>query len=86
MAEVALAKEPLEVAVGGGLDPFGAQRWLFMAVAGRVGFVALLAVLLVDQSTGGDGFGPGGEGVGAGVVLCGNAVPMRGSCGAEEQG
>ena len=52
MDEVSLADEPFEVAVGGGLDAFSAQGRLFLAVAHRIGFVALFAIFFVEQSAG----------------------------------
>ena len=56
MGQVALAEEPLEVAVGGGADVFGAERGALVAVAAGVCLVALGAVVGVDERAGGDGF------------------------------
>ena len=55
MAQVALAQKPLEVAVAGRADLLAAQRGALVAVALRVGLVALLAVVAIDQRAGGDG-------------------------------
>jgi hypothetical protein len=86
VAQIALAKEPFEVTVAGSSDASAAKGRFFAAVSHGVGFVALLAMFFVDEGAGRDGFGSSGERIGARMVFCGNAVPMRGSCGAEEQG
>jgi hypothetical protein len=52
MAQVALAQKPLDVAVARRADPIAAQRWAFVAIAHRIGLVALLAVLAVDKRSG----------------------------------
>ena len=52
MSEVALAKEPFEVTVGGGFYAGRAEARFFMSVAHRIVFVTLGAVVFVDQSTG----------------------------------
>ena len=56
MGQIALAEEPLEVAVGGGAEMVGAERGALVAVAPGVWLVALGAVVGVNLSAGGDGF------------------------------
>lgn len=77
MAEIALAQEPLEVAIGGRLHAGAAQGRFLAAVTHGVGFVAVLAMLAVDQSTRRNRIGMGGERIDTIVVLCGHVFPMR---------
>ena len=50
MAQVALTQKPLKVAVGSRTNPFAAQRGPLVAVALRVGLVALLAVVAIEHT------------------------------------
>ena len=86
MVEVALAEEPLEVAVGGVADVFGEKRGLFVAVAAGVGFVALDAVVEVELPAGGDGVGISGERIHAGMVPGRDVVEVRMRVGGSEGG
>jgi len=81
MVQVALAEEPLEVAVAERANSFAAQRGTLVAVAPRVGLMALLAMAAIDERSGGDGFGLAAEWVGAGMIFGRNVSPVRsGSC------
>src|ERR1035438_1185780 len=86
VAQVALAEEPLEFAVGGGTDTLSAQGGLFAAVSEGVGFVALRAVLVVNPCSGGNGRGLVGEGVGTVTILGRDVLPVRTGCGRKGQG
>lgn len=83
MAEIALAQEPLEVAVGGRTDALTPERRLLAAIAHRVRLVALPAMVAVEQSAGRNGFGPAGERIGARVIPGGNVPPGRSGTGGE---
>ncbi len=50
MAQIALPQEPLEVPVAGLADAIAAQRRALVAVTLGIGFVALQAMLAINQS------------------------------------
>ena len=92
MGEVALTEEPLEVAVGCGADVVAAEGWTLVAVAARVGFVALGAVVRVDEGAGGDSLRLASEGIGASAIFGWDVIPVgvdsggEGQCGEEGDG
>lgn len=75
MPEIALAEEPLNVAIGYGANPCAAQRWALVPVALRIGLVALLAMVAVDKRAGRNRLRIAGQRVGAGVIPDGNMLP-----------
>jgi len=85
VGEVALTEEPLEVAVGCGADMVTAERGALVAVASGIGFVALGAVVRVDEGACGYGLRLAGEGIGAGVLFGWDVIKMRMSGGGKGQ-
>lgn len=85
MGKVALTQEPFEVAIGCHSDVVGLQRRLLLSVAARLGLMALLAMIAIEDPPGSDCVGRAREGVGTGMVLGGNAIPAR-VCGGEDNG
>lgn len=85
MGEIALAEEPFEIAVGGGANVLAAQGRLLVAVAHGIVTVALSAVVAVDESAGGDGFGVGSQGIEPSVIAGGYAIPVGAGRRAEKQ-
>jgi len=83
-AEVPLPEKPLEVAVCYCLNSVAAERRLLFAVSHRVRLVALLAMLAIDESARRDRIRMGVEWIDAGVVLCGDPVPVGRSRCAEK--
>lgn len=83
MAQVALAQKPLNVTVGSRANPFAAQRGTLVAVALRVGLVALLAVFAKDKRAGGSCFGLASQWILTRMIFGRNALPMRGRDSAE---
>lgn len=83
MAQIALAQEPFEIAIGGGADVIGFEGRLLFPVACPVGLVALLAMVAIKNASGGDRVGLAGEGVGTGMIFAGNAIPMTGGRGSQ---
>jgi len=77
MAQVALAQKPLEVAVADIANSLAVKRGPFVAVALRVGLVALLAVFTKYKRAGGNCFGLASQGIGPNMIFCGNALPVR---------
>lgn len=86
VGQVALAEEPLEVAVGRRFDVVAAQGRPFAAVAHGIGAVALLAVLSIDEGAGSGALRAVGEGVDADVLFGRNALPTRAGRGTEHHG
>ena len=76
MAEIALAEEPFEVAIGGGLDVVRAEGRLFVAITHAVGFMTLLAVLAVEDRAGGYRIGTRNERIDSRVILCWNPAEV----------
>ena len=85
VGQVALTQEPLEVTVGCGADIFTVQGGALVAVASGIGFVALGAVVGVDEGAGGYGLRLAGEGIGAGVLFGWDVIKMRMSGGGKGQ-
>src|SRR5271165_2550635 len=67
VADVPLAKKPLNVAVGCGTNPLTAEGWPLVAVAHGIGFMALQAVVAIDKPPSSLGFRIGRERIGAGM-------------------
>ena len=93
MGEVALAEEPLDIAVGGGADVVGAEGGSLVAVTAGVGFVALGAVVGCRRARRlRSACRLAGEGIGAGVIFGRDVVPVgmdgggKGQRGAEDEG
>lgn len=78
MTQVALAEKPFEVAVAEVANSFAAQRGSLSTVALRVGLMALLTVVAIDERAGGGCFGLAAEGVDADVIPGRNVLPVRG--------
>lgn len=86
MGQIPLTKEPLDIAVGCRADMITVQGRSLVAVAARVGFVALGAVFVVDPRTGCDRFGLVCEWIESCVILDRNMSPVRmGCCGKSQR-
>jgi len=83
VGEIALAKEPLEVAVGGRADVISAQGGMLAVVAECGGAVALGAVGAIELQASRDGVRVGGEGIGAGMIARWDALPAVSRSGGE---
>ncbi len=83
MAQVALTQKPFEVAVAKIADSFTAQRGALVAVAPRVGLMALLAVVAIDERAGGGCIRLAAKRIGAGMIPGRNVLPVRSGCRAE---
>ena len=75
MTQIALAQEPLKVAIGSRLDPIAAKSRLFAPISHGVPAMALSAVLLVRQFSGRDALRPTGQWVAPRMILGRDVVP-----------
>ena len=76
MTKVALAEKPLDVAVGRGANPVAAQCGPLVAVALRVGPVALQAMIAIDERAGHNCLGMIGEWIRPRMLLGWNMVAI----------
>lgn len=84
MAQVALAEEPFQVSIGGGVDLHGAERGSFVAVAEGIGPMTLGAVIPIEDGTCGCGIWLAGKRVLADMVTRGNVGKM--GCDGSQRG
>jgi hypothetical protein len=75
MTQIALAEEPLEIAVARGPDVLASQRGPLVSVTLGVRHVTLLAMIAVEEGAGWDGVGPVGQRIGLDVVSGRDAIP-----------
>ncbi len=76
MGQVALAQEPLQVAIRYRAQAVTAQRRMLAAVTARIGLVALRAVVAEETRTGSDSAGIARKRIGPRVVLGRNTIPV----------
>lgn len=86
MADVALAEEPLKIAVGRSLDAVAPQRWFLVPISHAVILVALFAMLLVDLGSGAGAVGTRRQGIGPDMIFCRNVIQPGGNGRASQQG
>ena len=77
MTQIALAEEPLEIAVARGPDVLASQRGPLVSVTLGVRHVTLLAMIAVEKGSGRDRVRPVGQRIGPGVVSRRDAIPQR---------
>ena len=77
MSQVALAKEPFEVAIGGIANGVATQRRALAAVSRASGLVTLLAMVAEKEGACGNRIGVADHWIDPLVILGGNMIPVE---------